>query len=445
MNMTLDIAFGLLTAPPLHRQRSPSEACMMGELLACAFATWIKDLHGTGGVAMLFDADKANITRATSLRANATRDRPLSIPEQWLTGVQATVRSRPLFGGVCLGSVVSANGKTASKRCYIGSTALLSYLLEAFGTSAFFIKVDTDTVFAPQRVATWLTPDLLYGGNNNHNPHFLHCEGQCTGWACKTGIGPNRTCIRSTDDFVALEASVRGVVGGDTPARHALRQWCTQLHASKVKMRDLMAAAINVASRSNTLDGAMEQAMTNYSNGSEAAHRLVAALPESVASFSPSAAAGNAWRQGVESALFECRPFQYGRGGAYILARATLRLIVQNDCVSRVAAVRCSGWGKDDQKDACEWSVQHEDVAVGLCSHLAGIRITTNTDPTSLATRHMGFAMHSSKCFGTLGTKMPARRDCALHEMMTTHPVKNGKSLLSLYESIFSPRAKPIS
>jgi hypothetical protein len=82
------------------------------------------------------------------------------LPPQWLGATSP--RMRCLYGGVC----VSAAAAKSSKRCYVGTSALLQFFVSdaAFAHASFFVKVDADTLVFPRRVAAWLAA-LLHGNS----------------------------------------------------------------------------------------------------------------------------------------------------------------------------------------------------------------------------------------------------------------------------------------
>ena len=67
---------------------------------------------------------------------------------------------------------------------------------------------------------------------------------------------------------------------------------------------------------------------------------------------------------------------KYAWGGMEVLSAGLVRAIVGPRCIERVAAVRCRGWGRGRDANLCEWAVDFEDAAVGLCAHLLGARLT---------------------------------------------------------------------
>ena len=95
----------------------------------------------------------------------------------------------------------------------------------------------------------------------------------------------------------------------------------------------------------------------------------------------------------------------YGRGGTYILSKGALDAITRHNCVARVAAVKCSGYGFNGE---CEHLTQHEDAAVGLCTHLLG-----------------AIRMVDIKCITVYPQIMTAGLSCE-GTPLSVHPLKKG-------------------
>ena len=62
----------------------------------------------------------------------------------------------------------------------------------------------------------------------------------------------------------------------------------------------------------------------------------------------------------------------YASGGSYCLSRAALNAIASHRCVERVAAIGAN------RSAGGEYSLRHEDAAVGACAHLVGARLDTS-------------------------------------------------------------------
>ena len=62
----------------------------------------------------------------------------------------------------------------------------------------------------------------------------------------------------------------------------------------------------------------------------------------------------------------------YASGGWYCLSRAALNAIASHRCVERVAAIGAN------RSAGGEYSLRHEDAAVGACAHLVGARLDTS-------------------------------------------------------------------
>ena len=62
----------------------------------------------------------------------------------------------------------------------------------------------------------------------------------------------------------------------------------------------------------------------------------------------------------------------YASGGSYCLSRAALNAIASHRCVERVAAIGAN------RSAGGEYSLRHEDAAVGVCAHLVGARLDTS-------------------------------------------------------------------
>ena len=124
------------------------------------------------------------------------------------------------------------------------------------------------------------------------------------------------------------------------------------------------------------------------------------------------------------SVQMRCGGVRYARGGAYLLSRATLAAIVHHDCVSRVAALSCNGWSDSSgDEGACEWNLEHEDAAVGLCAHLVGVGVGSVT---------------SSACFNSLGHRLPDPTQCPGRSVLSSHAVKKSADYLSLWKNLSS-------
>jgi hypothetical protein len=123
------ITFAVLARPPANTALTPFEACHAGELLGCAFATWVPLLpQASSDVAILLDCSK---------RSGAQGKLPVS----YTTMVPAAIHSRCLWGGVC---ERYNNDTRYSLTCARGTIALLDWLNEAFSGTEFVVKVDTD-------------------------------------------------------------------------------------------------------------------------------------------------------------------------------------------------------------------------------------------------------------------------------------------------------------
>jgi hypothetical protein len=385
----MNITFGLLGRPPLVERAAHGAhvACEQGDLLGCTLATWVaQQLPAGAAVGVLLDckSDRDNTTTLST------------IPAHWLPPhvEPHRIRSRCLYGGVCL----SAAAGRSSKRCSVGSRSLLRFLLESFPTTELYIKVDCDTVVLPHRILAWalaqpmaaamgLDSTRFYAGNTLKLPYFAYCRGVFS----HAGSRPaNHTCVRSTDGWAQLEASIAGIP--NTPERQWMRRLCANpprgsrfLTGTKPNMRDVSGAERRAAAAATAAKGAP-------------------LVPPSV--------------------QMRCGGVRYARGGAYLLSRATLAAIVHHDCVSRVAALSCNGWSDSSgDEGACEWNLEHEDAAVGLCAHLVGVGVGSVT---------------SSACFNSLGHRLPDPTQCPWRSVLSSHAVKKSADYLSLWKNLSS-------
>ena len=208
---TTTIAYGALAPPPTaHVGDDARAACLEGVLLACAFASWAPTLTlpDDVGIGLLYDCDYVPTTTPSSsssfsspssssfptpVKSDASTTKSSSspsTPSAWLQSLSVPVHAECLHGGVCLAPM---NPKS-SKRCYVGTTALLSFLLNKFESADLFVKMDTDSLVLPNRVRAWASssssssssplPRLFYAGNTQRLPYFVHCDGPCASWAC---------------------------------------------------------------------------------------------------------------------------------------------------------------------------------------------------------------------------------------------------------------------
>lgn len=401
----IHVTFGILARLPSIVDVNASSACRGGQLLACAFATWVKKLHiETMSIGILFDCGSSGDTQN------------ISVPEQWISAVPVSsrpvIRSSCLHGGVCLGSV----GR-GSKRCARGSRALLRFLAEAFPHTALFVKVDSDTVVFPARLRGWLLSQIatgehvapgnastlaaarhFYAGNAEHSINFNFCDGVINGpFPGGRAAARNRTCARSTADWAKLEASIGSMP--NSAERQAIRNVCANpppgsagqvVTPTQPRWRDLS-----------------EDATGPRAVAAAAARWLLPSLKS-------------------QDKPLRCGSVKYAGGGAYVLSRFIVESIVAHDCIARVSAVRCRGWANNGSVvgggTSCEWSLEHEDAAVGLCAHLV-----SNHD---LATSS---AVKSTPCFNRRGTQVEG---CSTSRILTTHPIKLASDYLSFWEGI---------
>ena len=378
------VVYGMLSSPPRHPDHDVLTACRENDLLACAFSSWIPAVNLPSRIGLLLDCDQQPHLHDSSASL---------LPTAWLDNVQTNPPiARCLRGGVCL----AAASTRSSKRCYVGTSALLSFLLRSFGDEgSLFVKVDSDTLVLPHRIATWTASLLsnvtsgakIYSGSTLRTVNFVHCEGPCRlDWQCRKGElrTRNRTCLRSSDDFVRLEEDISGIQ--NTAERAKLRKFCAD--HSGVKMSQL----------ANVL----------APPGFESA------------------------REAMASGI--CNPIEYARGGAYVLSRAVLKAIVASDCIQRVAKVKCAGWGEDD----CEWSTSHEDAAVGVCASLTGVRKVLHNDCLSaygVSTHHL----HPNVIIPgkiTNGQAKCPHHKYSISTFFTIHPIKNGTTINEMYNSM---------
>ena len=391
------IAYGMLSRTPSDRSPDALDVCARAkakDMLACAFATWVAEIAEPDAAAIVFDCD--------GLAAGNG-----SVPAGWMQG--AKLRTTCLRGGVCL----AALGAKGSKRCHPGTAALLSFLFASFGASHdLFLKVDSDTLVSPRRIRAWVTGlgplpagMPLYAGNTLRTPNFQFCNKHHPLAGMQKA---NRTCLRSTDDWLALETEM--LDEGMRPAeasisryyREIARRICTSVHPRPQQPHNLDLSHVYIER-----DVIPSQQQPPPQLSQHPSHQPARQPP-------------NATELGVPAGFdlaAACAPIEYARGGAYLLSLSLLTRIVQHDCVPRVARIRCTGW---DHAGGCEWSPEHEDVAVGLCARLAG------------ATKPL-----NSLCFNTLGYNWPSHSLCNRMHVLTSHPIKLPLLLLKFYPDLY--------
>lgn len=323
MGNGLRITFVMLAQPPKPNSSGLAavDACRSGELLACAFATWLPQIN------------PASSNAAVLLDCGAERNDAPGVPASWTAALTATATVRCLWGGVCERFM---NDTRFSLQCSRGTINLLQWLHDDFSATDYFVKVDTDAMLRPLAVEAYVHSlaleaaaaqldakrTVVYAGNNLHTWLFQHCEGvrvkgksSCSDHGRPCG---KLVCLRSTEQWKQLEQTIR-----PKPPVSLL---------------------------------GMSDASFGGSAGSAAAGSAAAA-----AFGAEHLRASNRSRIAVG----------YAQGGTYVLSRGAISAMVRQECVQRVGRVPCAGWSRLDPT-GCEHSPRHEDAAVGLCAHLLG-------------------------------------------------------------------------
>ena len=415
------IAYGMLSRTPSDRSPDALGACARApakDMLACAFATWLAEISAPDASAIVFDCD--------GVAASNT-----SVPEGWVQP-GAILRTTCLRGGVCL----AALGAKGSKRCHPGTAALLSFLFASYGESHdLFLKVDSDTLVSPRRIHAWVAGlgpfpagMPLYAGNTLRTPNFQFCNKPTARPIMQQA---NRTCVRSTDDWLALEDAMEeamedeGLEAASTRRAHRqmARRVCTSVHPRPQQPHNLDVSQVYpehgvnspLPSQPSKQPSQQPPFQQHPSQQHPSQHHPSQQASSSQITQTPSVTElGLPIGFDIASA---CAPIEYARGGAYLLSLSVLTRIVKHDCVRRVARIRCTGW---DHVGGCEWSPEHEDVAVGLCARLAGAKQVLN-----------------SLCFNTLGYNWPSHSLCNRMHVLTSHPIKLPGLLLKFYPGLY--------
>ena len=191
---------------PLANGKAPSRGDAVGDLLACAFATWLPLLEpSTSTIALLFGCQ-------SGADGNETE-----VPMQWAQAVRAPIVTRCHYGGVCYRTA----NTTHSLQCAGGTRALMDWLASpTFRASEYFVKVDTDAILSPRAIDEYLRTRLAparidYAGDQRHTWNYGYCEGTRSGKQCQPfpkgkPCGPY-LCLRSTPGWIGLEASIGGL------------------------------------------------------------------------------------------------------------------------------------------------------------------------------------------------------------------------------------------
>ena len=316
------ITFAMLARPPANIAQAPFTACHAGEMLGCAFATWVPLLpQASSDVAILLDCSKPSGAQGT-------------LPVSYTTVVPAAIHSRCLWGGVC---ERYNNDTRYSLTCARGTIALLDWLNEAFSGTEFVVKVDTDALLLPAQVDSYirslasavaLDPKqvVIYAGNALRTYEYRRCEGvRVRGRSyCSSAGKPcgKLVCLRSTVQWQQLEASI-----------------------NPLRVPDLHEMRVSTFWRADS--------------------------PSASGPKSPHAARAAFMLESLSAANRSKSAVGYGHGGTYVLSRAAVVAMASKQCVRRVSSIQCYGWSSKEP-GACEHSPQHEDAAVGLCAHLLG-------------------------------------------------------------------------
>ena len=339
------VAYAMMVPLPESSQQDQRKAtCNTKSLLACAFATWIPFVPRPATIALLFDCESSGRAAGVTTPLNATSavgDDAVVVPDAvrmppWLQRadlVNLTIKRRCLYGGVCARRLVTRDGARpvdnrsghVRRMCGRGAIALFKWLFAEVDAD-FYVKLDSDALIMPEALH-WLLARW------NHRHHYAD--------RAAPSHAPESTSPRPMYPSVRSARVARLYYGN---MQHSFRLF--QCHSQK-----------RTCLRSTDDWSSIESHM-----GWDMSERARAARPSEVT---------------------------YASGGVYVMSRGALTAAVERGCLERVTRVRCSGWpGEyDGDEHACEWGVEHEDLMVGLCMHLANASAFTSScfarNPTS--------------------------------------------------------------
>ena len=320
-----DIGVGLmvtrLAVANRGKYESAGSACRAGNLLACAFATWLAGKEtSTLEVVLLLDChgllDAKNTTIGKTTIANTTLppaelQRPL-----WFRHSDATVHVQCYIGTKTRPPLYAGNGRKMH--------SLLVIMLQLMPNKRFYLKLDPDTVAFPLNLMRFLStldshlhPDArLYFGSSQAGGNASDVRESAVGYTFKSSDEAARVRSRAmSKSRLARRLNASRSISAGTRN--------TEKKAQQLRLRETHA---------------WRDLEENLAKGEESLRNV----------------------RGTDYV-------KYAIGGAYGMNHAALHAAVASDCLYRVARVPFKGRRKSVHTI--------EDATFGLCMHLLGARL----------------------------------------------------------------------